>query len=139
MSAHLKSFMRNSDVYKKKIKCPFWSLKIRGVTLFVDFWLFDGLCTRNPFSIIFRVESDSGVRFMRWCLVNDVYPILMLLNVLSEVDISKLNEAMFMMIIDNCWWLEMMIIWLWICLNEEYMYMYIWLDKWWLIIVRVII
>ncbi len=52
----------------------------------------------------------------------------MLLNVLSEVDISKLNEAMFMMIIDNCWWLEMMIIWLWICLNEEYMYMYIWLD-----------
>jgi hypothetical protein len=35
MPAHLKSFMRNSDVYKKKkiIKCPFWSLKIRGVTL----------------------------------------------------------------------------------------------------------
>jgi hypothetical protein len=35
---------------------------------------------------------------------------------------------MFMMMIDNCWWLVMMIIWLWICLNEEYMYMHIWFD-----------
>ena len=32
------------------------------------------------------------------------------------------------MMIDNCWWLVMMIIWLWICLNEEYMYMHIWFD-----------
>jgi hypothetical protein len=33
MPAHLKSFMRNSDVYKKKITMPFLAFEKRAVTL----------------------------------------------------------------------------------------------------------
>jgi hypothetical protein len=45
-------------------------------------------------------------------------------NFLDGCAEKELNETMFMMIMDNCWWLVMMIIWTCICLSEEYMYIY---------------